>query len=224
MTTNAVRGTLPQIVRNDEGLYEGDLRHYFRAMFYSAQNVRHPYHNWRHMSHVMVMAYNACKHHRASLTKLQIRKILIGAKFHDFDHSGLIGHDDLNLARAVRGLTAHLLPEDRPYLDDIVWLMQSTEYPYKVSNGELPLSALILRDADMAQVFSMAWMQQVIFGFASEWRKDPIDILRSQIPFLNNVSFHTDWGRSEYPPEVIAEKIQEVNELLELLDLAAPAT
>lgn len=221
--TDLVRGNLPQIIRNADGLYKGDLRHYLSVLFYKAQNVRHPYHNWRHMTHVLVMAYFACEHHKEELTPVKIRNILIAAIFHDFDHSGMLGQDDLNIARALRALDTHLLPEDREHQKEIAWLIEITEYPYKTPSDEIPLRALILRDADMAQVFSLAWMQQVIFGFASEWRKEPIDVLRGQIPFLDNVSFHTNWGQTAYPASAVQQKLQEVTELLELLDLAAPA-
>lgn len=219
--TDLVRGNLPQIIRNADGLYKGDLRHYLSVLFHKAQNVRHPYHNWRHMTHVLVMAYFACQHHHKKLTTIQMRKILIAAIFHDFDHSGMMGQDDLNIQRALRALDTHLLEEDRPYRHDIAMLIEATEYPYKASSEDLPLSAQILRDADMAQVFSMAWMQQVIFGFASEWRKEPIDVLRQQIPFLGSVSFHTSWGQTTYPASAVQQKLQEVTELLELLDLSA---
>ena len=218
---DSVRGNLPEIITNAEGLYAGDLRHYFKILFHSAQNVRHPYHNWRHMTHVMVMAYFACKYHQDELTPLLIRKILIAALFHDFDHSGMIGHDDLNIERALRALDTHLLPEDRVDQSEIAGLIKITEFPYKRPSLGLSLRARILRDADMAQVFSLAWMQQVIFGFASEWRKEPLDVLRLQIPFLGSTSFHTAWGQAQYPSAVIEEKIAEVKELLELLDIAA---
>lgn len=222
-SNSTTRGSLPQIITNAESLYEGNLRHYFSVLFHTAQNVNHPYHNWRHMMHVTTMAYFACQHHNNELRRLQIREILIAAMFHDADHSGLLGQDDLNIERAVRVFKAHMLPEDQPHQNNIVSLMQDTEFPYKVSSDGLLLNARILRDADMAQVFSLAWMQQVIFGFASEWRKAPLDVLRLQIPFLDNITFSTEWGQTTYPKKVVEEKIEEVKQLLELLDLKVPS-
>jgi len=47
-----ISGDLPQIIANDEKLYEGDLIYYFQVLFLKANNLYNPYHNFRHMSHV----------------------------------------------------------------------------------------------------------------------------------------------------------------------------
>jgi hypothetical protein len=48
-----IRGSLPQIVRNDHKLYEGNLVHYLQVIFNHAINLNNPYHNFRHMFHVL---------------------------------------------------------------------------------------------------------------------------------------------------------------------------
>ena len=56
MSEVEVRGSLPQIVRNDQDLYEGDLTHYLKVIFNHAINLNNPYHNFRHyVSCVVVM-------------------------------------------------------------------------------------------------------------------------------------------------------------------------
>ena len=46
-----MNSTILNIVNNREGLYEGDLKQYFKMVF-EAPNVFNPYHNFRHMLHM----------------------------------------------------------------------------------------------------------------------------------------------------------------------------
>ena len=155
-------GSLPEIIRNENNLYDGDLRFYFRVISKYAQNLQHPYHNFRHMLHVMWLCYQACCFYHVDLhvdmTHRRMRNLLIAALFHDVDHSGLKGEDDLNIERAIRFFQKHILPEDRPYGRSIIELIRATQYPYVIPSVVLSLEGLIIRDADMAQVFSAAWM------------------------------------------------------------------
>src|SRR5437899_12891226 len=88
MSEVEVRGILPQIVRNDQDLYEGDLSHYLKVIFNHAINLNNPYHNFRHMFHVLWLCHEACKFYADGLTKRDKRNLLIAAVFHDFDHLG----------------------------------------------------------------------------------------------------------------------------------------
>ncbi len=147
-----------------------------------------------------------------------MRNLLIAILFHDFDHSGMLGEDDLNIERAVRGLQKHILPKDLPFLGEISALIrEATQYPYVVAADQLSLSGQILRDADVSQVFSVAWIQQVIIGLASEWGKTPIDVLKMQEPFLRTLKFHTQWAKEQFPQRDIEAKIAEAHELIKLL-------
>lgn len=211
-------GSLPGIIRNEEGLYEGDLVHYFQVLFHHAQNVAHPYHNFRHMCHVVWLCYQACLFYRDALSPRQMRNLLIAALFHDFDHSGQMGHDDLNIARAIRGLRKHALAADLPYLEEIAELIRTTEYPHMTPPEKLDLCGKILRDADVSQAMSVAWIQQVVFGLAAEWNKKPIEVLKVQEPFLQCLSFHTTWALQQFPKCEISAKIREAAELVELLE------
>lgn len=212
-----VSGTLPKIIRNDAQVYEGNLRYYFKVVFNHAQNLQKGYHNFRHMFHVLWLCYQACSFYRAQLSPRQMRNLLIAAMWHDFDHPGMMGHDDLNIERAIRGLEKHLLEEDRSSLPLIVALIRSTEYPYKTATETLPLCAQIMRDSDMGQSFAMAWVQQIIFGLAEEWGKKPLEILQTQPAFLKGVKFYTEWGQCMFPQSEVDAKILETEELVELL-------
>lgn len=153
MQTSTTRGSLPEILRNDENLYLGNLVYYFGVVWRQAQNLQKPYHNFRHMFHVLYMCYQACVFYADELSPREMRNLLIAAMFHDFDHSGMMGNDDLNIERAIRGLRKHLLSEDQPESENIAGLIRATEYPYKVPSENLcGLLAPILRDADMSRV------------------------------------------------------------------------
>jgi len=218
--TVQVVGSIPDIVRNVEGLYHGNLIYYFNVVFKQAQNVNHPYHNFRHMTHVLWLCYKACKYYKGELTPSKMRALLIAAMFHDFDHPGIAGDDDLNVERAIRAMDKHLLEKDRRLLGAISKIMRASEFPH-VQRRDLTLSEQIIRDADIAQVLSQSWIQHTIFGLAAEQRCTPEQMLYNNLKFLRGLRLHTEWARSQYPDVVILSKIAETEELLEFLRVAA---
>ncbi|HOX21756.1 MAG TPA: hypothetical protein PKZ02_02170 [Candidatus Paceibacterota bacterium] len=222
MQSIAGNSTIPDIIDNREQLYEGDLVHYFQAVFFNAQNLTNPYHNFRHMFHTLWLCYQACVFYKRELTPREMRNLLIAAMFHDFDHSGMMGNDDLNIERAIRGLEKHLAQRDKAYFDDICEIIWATEFPHKSPSKSLPLLAQIIRDANVAQGFSVAWIQQVIFGLAKEWGKKPIEIIAGQCPFLSHLDFVTEWAQQTFTPEAIKRKISEARALQELLERKVP--
>lgn len=215
MSSNS--GMIPQMIRNEDNLYDGNLKKYFSIVFMNAQNLFNPYHNFRHMLHVSWLCYQACTYYKDKLSPRKMRNLLIAALFHDYDHCGMMGNDDLNIARAIRGMEKNLLPEDRLYDGEIVAIIRATEYPYVDAITKPSLSQQIIRDADMGQSLSVAWIQHVIFGLASEWNKKPIDVLRMELPFHRSLKFDTEWGRLTFPQDMIDEKIKEINELIDIL-------
>jgi hypothetical protein len=216
--SSSVRGSLPEIIGNTKHLYEGDLTVYFRIIFNQAPNLQLPYHNFRHMMNVVRRSYEACVYYAGELSPREMRNLLITALFHDFDHTGTAGHDDLNIARAVSGFEKHVLAEDRAYVDDIVELIRSTEYPHAVASESLKLPMQIIRDADISQGLDTAWIQQVVFGLAVEWRMTPLEVLRMQIDFYRTLRFGSEWARQVFPQSAIEDKIVEATELLEILE------
>lgn len=212
-----IHGSIPAIVRNDSRLYEGDLKHYFQVVFNKAQNLRNPYHNFRHLCHVMWLSYKACEFYRDTLNPREMRNLLIASLFHDFDHTGKSGPDSVNIGRAIAGLVENLLPEDEEGFLEITRIIKATEYPYSITLDKLNLPCQIIRDADLSQALTVAWIQQVIFGLSEEWAKSPIEVLKMQEPFHKNLRFFTDWAKQEFPPEVIEQKVSEAQELIEIL-------
>ena len=223
MRTSEITGDLPEIIGNDEKLYEGNLVLYFRILFYKSTNLKNPYHNFRHTLHVLWLCQKACRYYQKRLTPRQMRNLLIAALFHDFDHSGHPhpGEQDpdrINIRIAIAGLRRHITAHDRASLPEIEALVEATHFPYKTAGEELDLLGKILRDADLAQVFSPVWIQQVVIGLAGERGVKPIEVLRAQAPFLDTLSFHTRWARQMFPQELIKAKIGEAEKLVRLLE------
>jgi hypothetical protein len=212
---------LPQVVRNEGNVFEGSLEHYFRVIFFHARNLLLGYHNFRHMLHVFWTCYEACIYYSVyapgSLTPREMRNLLIAALFHDFDHSGMMGDDDLNIERATRGLRKYVAEEDKIFLEDIESILKPTQFPYIIPSEKIRLSAQILRDADMSQALNPAWIQQVILGLSTEWNKKPVEVLAMQPAFLRSIKFQSEWAKKRFSPEMIEEKAQEAEHLLEIL-------
>ena len=213
-------GTIPSIVRNDGGLYEGDLKHYFRAVFNHATNLNNPYHNFRHMTHVLWLCYQACVFYSGGLLKRDMRNLLIAALFHDFDHTGSAGSDVINITLAVSGLRRHIAPEDDGEHERIAEIIKATEYPHVVPPERVGLLSRIIRDADLSQALSVAWIQQVVFGLATEWGRAPLDVLRDQVSFQKKLLFHTEWAQQMFSRLAVDTKVAEVQELVEILDVS----
>jgi 3'5'-cyclic nucleotide phosphodiesterase len=219
MSTRMENGDIPRIIENKSGLYEGNLKPYFRAIFLNAKNLNNPYHNFRHMLHIVWLCYKACEYYRSQLTPRQMRVLLIAALFHDFDHPG---HphpgreepDGVNISLAIAGLRRHAAPEDRPYLPELEALIEVTRFPYPPREAALELCEQIIRDADLAQALSPVWLQQVVIGLAREWHVAPLDVLRMQPSFLGELRFNTEWARELFPRKFIEQKIDEAQQLL----------
>jgi len=223
MLASETTGDLPEIIGNEEKLYEGNLISYFRVLFYNSHNLTNPYHNFRHTLHVLWLCRKACQYYRETLTPRQMRHLLIAALFHDFDHPGH-SHpgerdpDGINIEIAIAGLRRHITADDRASLPEIEALIEATHYPYKTASEELDLLGKILRDADVAQVLSPAWIQQIVIGLAEERGVKPIEILRAQTSFLGALSFHTEWAHQMFPQELIKTKIEEAEKLVRILE------
>jgi hypothetical protein len=217
MTKVPARGSLPEILRNDQKLYEGDLVYYFQTIVNHAHNLSHPYHNFRHMFHVTWLCYQACEYYQDVLSPRQMRNLLVAALYHDYDHSGQIGPDQHNIDRAIEGLRKYCSSEDRNHLPEIETLIHTTRYPYIIVSEELDLCGKIIRDADMGQTFSVAWIQQVVIGLAAEWGKPIRDVLEMQPKFLGGLKFLTEWARRTFSREDVEDKIKEARGLAALL-------
>ncbi|MEI8339205.1 MAG: hypothetical protein WCF94_00900 [bacterium] len=206
------------IIENKESLYDGDLRYYLKIVLTKATNLNNPYHNFRHMMHVLFLAYQACKYYKEKLLKREIRNILVAAMFHDFDHTGKKINDKINIDLAIAGLHKYIDDSDKEYLSQIEDLIRSTEYPHKDESEYSSFGHDIIRDVDMAQALNTVWVQQVVFGLAQEQKVDYKEIFARQEQYLYNIKFHTDWARQQFSQKVIDDKIAEAKWYLDVIN------
>jgi hypothetical protein len=200
--------TLPDVILNREGLYDGNLCHYFRVVE-AAPNKDNSYHGLRHPYHVLFLCHLAALFYRGQLTEREVRNLFIAALFHDYDHLGGAARSDReNIERAVIGLRKHCLDIDRLYLTDIEDIMWATEYPHKGTTKE-PLLNQIIQDLDLCQAFDTAWYTIVIHGLGGELKKTPLEMLKLQPLFIGNTVFKTEWAEAQFPPAVRQAKIAE---------------
>lgn len=204
-----------EIINNSEGLYEGNLRYYFKLVF-DAPNVNNPYHNFRHMLHVLCNAYVAGVFCRFAeiFGKRRFRALLIASALHDYGHSGKMGNDSLEIAILLNKFDSLILYEDRDLIPFIRDYITYTQYPY--ANEVISLGAEILRDADMSQTLTNVWLQQIIFGLAAEREISPLQSLKDQITYLRSMKFYSPWGKKVLIRRVYG-KIKETEEFLSLL-------
>lgn len=207
--------TLIDVIENKYDLYEGDLKYYYRIFWDHATNLELQYHNYRHTMHVLYQCYDGAHWHREDLNKSLIRCLLIAAIFHDFNHSGTPGHDDLKVQIAIRELEKYILATDMPQIETIKRLINTTEYPNKSSADDLLEG--IIRDADASQALCGSWIQQVIFGLSSEWRCDRLQVFKMQEKFLGSIKWNTDWADMKFPNYTIKAKIDEAKAHIRLL-------
>lgn len=205
---------IAKIINNDEGLYEGNLRYYYKFVFL-APSVNNPYHNFRHMIHVMCSVYEAVKFNcYYEIGADRFRALLIAALMHDYGHSGKMGHDHQEILNTLALLEKIILEEDKYLLPEIQELIKSTEFPY--SEAYISIGAGILRDADASQAFSDAWLQQIVFGLAQELEISAEACLRQEITYLQSLRFYSEWGQIVLAIKV-KSKIMEIEELLDLI-------
>ncbi len=211
-------GDIPHIINNFDNLYQGDLRPYARVIF-NASNIYHGYHGLRHMLHVTWVCYQACSYYGRlrKLTPREMRNLLIAAMFHDYGHVGKQGDDVHNITAAIKGLRDNLLAEDEQCLSEIELIIEATQFPHSDLSKNPKLEQLIIRDADMSQAFGPAWIGEILTGLGSELGKSPREMLEQQLRFLQEVHFHTDFGKVFFGTEAIKAKIAEAEAILDII-------
>ena len=204
--------SISNIIKNVHGRYDGDLIHYYRLVM-NAPNMYAPYHNVRHMLHVLWESYEGGLY--MGLDKEQMRELLIAALMHDYNHLGRKASDDENISRAIQGLNDNVLKEDLRILEFIHDAIKATQFPYVIDSDRCTIVQKILRDADQAQTFSNVWIQSIRYDLSKELEITPKKMLEFQIPYLKGLKFHTVWGETKFGP-MIPVRIKEIEEMLEL--------
>ena len=210
-------GSIPSIINNEENLYEGNIKHYFKLLFNSRSSFC-SYHGIRHSLEVFYKCYSAIKwelENYDGFSKYRVRHLLIAALLHDLDHRGRSGNDDLNIEAALRLIKPNIQEGDSyTYIE---FLVRSTEYG---ASGHIHESTSeienILRDADISQVLAPSWIRIVLFGLSEEMGVKPFEMLINQEKFLSNIRFESRWGQAILQPQIPA-KIEECQRLIEIL-------
>ncbi len=205
--------TIVEIIKNKDNTYPGDLKDYFKVIWYSP-NVNNYYHNLRHMLHVMWATYQGAMYYGDKISPLTLRNMLIAALFHDYNHSGNTKDDGSNIEIAIKGLKCHIDPIDAPYFDEISSYIKGTQFPPVVMDLNLPAS--IVRDADVAYTLADVWIQTVNFGLNVEIGISTKKMLKLQEPFLRALKFMTEWAEKEYGSK-IEGRIEEANEMYSII-------
>jgi hypothetical protein len=201
------------IIKNKDNTYPNDLTHYLKIVW-MAPNATAPYHNIRHMLHVMWDTYNGYLYYKNEISPRTLRNMLVAALFHDYAHSGKSGNDSYNIETAIHYLTLFILEEDKPFLDEISEYIKATQFPHLVM--ELTLPGKILRDADVTYTLSDTWIQTVAFGLSEEIGISTESMLKGQETFLKSLHLETEWAQKEYGPK-IEERIIEAKDMCDVI-------
>ena len=199
------------IIENVHQRYNGNLFYYYNLVM-NAPNAYGPYHNARHMFHVPWETYDGCIH--MGVENEDLRCALIAGLMHDFDHTCKRNDDDVNIERAIHAIHTYALEEDRPFLDKICRYVRATRFPYK-EDEQFTANELILRDADQSQTFSPVWIHSTLYGLGQELEMSYLDMLKLQRPFLENLKFHTLWGKHKFESQIPA-RLALVDKMLDI--------
>lgn len=149
---------MKQLVFNNRILqiiYDFGLQNELMYIVNSNQSNYLPYHNLRHTLNVFECCYDIySKYFNYDVPYKACRDLLIAALFHDFNHSGGLLEDSINVQIAILNMKNHfkgILNEE--HIDAIGDILNATKYPYE--NDEfLTIRQMVIRDADLAQAAS----------------------------------------------------------------------
>lgn len=198
-------------------LTDGEIDNiFYEAKTYILENnlVENDYHNNEHMINVFNNAMVLFNHYKDEYKLPPYHKLVLGlaALFHDFDHSGGKLKDSENIELALVALKEFLVTINKSDLyDDIENIIVATEFPHL--DIDLDILQKIIRDADTMGGIIEGW-KSVVTNLASEYNKSIEEFIPTQIKFLYNVKFNTDYcnGLLKNNKEKI---IEELNKLLE---------
>lgn len=177
-----------------------------------------PYHNWRHINHVVVnTSRGACYH---QLPEAQHRDLAVAALFHDYDHSGGVTDDVRNVSRACEGFLQwyRTQPAHCCDADHVLTLIRSTQTPLAVPLEQL--SQCIMRDADLMENGLDTWHEQIMNGVRYELEvklQRPItyeQMLAMQLEYHAGVTWNTQWGQ-QFAQQHIAPVLQWIQHQLQ---------
>lgn len=194
---------------------EFNLEEYFKIILTKSKSLQtNSYHNIFHTIVVFVNSYKIAVKEKVPIS--EIRTILLAALFHDFDHSGGEKSDSENVEIAISAYKKYST-ESEEINNKVIAIIQATEYPYTIKEEDLSLEQKIIRDADLTQMYTDNFIQQVIFGLLiGELKMNLEKALETQLKFMDSVQPHTKYGNDLYN-KYLQKRIEDVLYLKKLI-------
>lgn len=182
-----------EIIRNVPILQDA-----FRFIIQNSTSNYLPYHNLNHSLTVLKFC-DYIANGEGVYYDLRL-PLHLGALFHDIDHlGGLQKSDRENIDRAVEAFKKFVdFTKEEISLDlynQVISIIEATEYPYKKAHTAIGNLEKIIRDADMMQQFEYNWISQATLGLAKESGISIIDFIPKQRVFLEEINFLTKTAR-----------------------------
>lgn len=175
----------------------------FKYLFTTNQSNSGPYHNLFHACTVTCAAYEMGIDE--NLQEIDLNELLVAAIMHDYGHSlGKQKDDRYNIIAAKNGIlmwadqNKELIEKSNINIQNVLSIVDATQYPYVLAEEDLTIKQKIIRDADMCQIMQSNWLQQNILGLSEEIGIDPIDFLSKQKDFINGIVPRTTWFKCEF--------------------------
>lgn len=132
------------------------LVHFFNFFDNFNDSYVAPYHNSYHSYCMVNNCYEGAYHHGLQ----HPRALIVAALFHDFDHSAGYQNDDVNISRALVGLSnaqryasSNGTGLTTTELEDAINAIKVTRFPFTVE--PINTEQKIIRDADLMQIYEM---------------------------------------------------------------------
>lgn len=158
------------------------------------------YHNRYHSCWMMKKVADMAE--KRGLSRKSIQSLVLAAMFHDFNHSGGIVSDEINIANAVRALNiaAYDCFTDKDVVVTAAELIAVTEFPF-VHKPET-IEQKIIRDADILQGCTEHFQKTIYIDLYMELLvKNPgmtlIEFRLGQQKFLEGAEMFTEEGELE---------------------------
>lgn len=175
------------------------LKKCLNYVFIKNESNLNTYHNFNHL--LTVSKYCLLIGKDEKLNEYELRNLICASFFHDFNHSGSNKKDSHNIALSIGAFSdfynnyvVDLFTKSKIDFNLVITLIQQTEFPYR-TDFNLTNLHLILRDADMCQLFEYDILYTSIFGLSEELKIKKLKRLDDQINFIQTISFNTNYAK-----------------------------
>lgn len=158
-----------------------ELKWFFNWYINHNNSLTLPYHNLNHTLGMMQLIIDIVQQSRKHkygfvLDDRDMFILLLSGLFHDFNHSGGRFFDKVNIENAKTGLknaieSRYSMSGDSMQLyKECADLIDATEYPYVISDSDLSVNQMIIRELDILTVLYDDFLTQSVFGLAEEMK------------------------------------------------------